>query len=97
MEVAYSMLKGALSSFANAYAKEVATEGITVNVIAPGAVKTQMNDGWSSESIKRVNDEIPVSRWATPRDISFMVGNLLDSRAGYVTGQTIYVDGGWLK
>ncbi|KAF0424820.1 elongation factor P 5-aminopentanone reductase [Pediococcus acidilactici] len=97
MEVPYSMLKGAMSSFANAYAKEVASLGITVNVIAPGAVQTQMNANFAETEIEAISEEIPVGRFANPAEVAYLVQMVLAEEAAYLTGQTIYVDGGWQK
>ncbi|KRM63548.1 3-oxoacyl-[acyl-carrier-protein] reductase [Ligilactobacillus agilis DSM 20509] len=97
MEVAYSTVKGALSAFALAYSKEVASLGITVNVVAPGAVDTQMNQVFSKADKDSVSAEIPTGRFAAPTEISYWVSALLAQKAGYLTGQTIYVSGGWLK
>lgn len=97
MEVVYSSLKGALSAFANAYAKEVASLGITVNVLAPGAVNTAMIADFTSEELANVKEQIPVGRLAQPEDISFWVDTLLNKNSVYMTGETIYVTGGWLR
>ena len=96
LEAVYSTTKGGLSAFASAYAKEVATAGLTVNVVAPGAVATPMTADFSTNELTQLKAEIPVSRIAEPRDISYWVQNIVDERADYLTGQTIYVDGGWL-
>lgn len=96
METIYSATKGGLSSFAQGYGREVASSHLTVNVVAPGAVATQMNAIFSKETLEQVKDEIPAGRLAEPEDISFWVKNLLAPQADYLTGQTIYVDGGWL-
>ena len=96
MEVMYSSLKGAISSFANAYAKEVASLDITVNVIAPGAVQTKMTSFLNDDEKNELTDEIPLNKMAQPQDISFWVDTLLNKQSRYLTGETIYVDGGWL-
>lgn len=97
MEVAYSTAKGALSAFARAYSKEVASLGITVNVIAPGAVDTKMNSLFSNDQKAEIDEQIPMGRFAAPDEISYWVKAVLDEHAKYLTGQTIYVTGGWLK
>lgn len=97
MEVDYSTIKGAQSAFVNAYAKEIGTLGITVNVIAPGAVNTQMNRIFSTDEHQKIAADIPVGRFAKPDEIAYWVVQLTNEQAGYMTGQTIYVDGGWLK
>ena len=96
LESVYSATKGGLSRFAQAYAREVASNNLTVNVIAPGAVKTKMNAFFSEDTIQEVKDEIPVGRWANGSDISYWIKVLLNERSSYLTGQTIYVTGGWL-
>ncbi|WP_311407992.1 elongation factor P 5-aminopentanone reductase [Liquorilactobacillus uvarum] len=97
MEVGYSTIKGALSSFAAAYSKEIGSLGITINVIAPGAVNTQMNSLFSEKEKNQVDEAIPLGRFAATTEISYWVQALLDERASYLTGETIYVTGGWLK
>lgn len=97
MEVVYSTVKGAMSSFADAYAKEVASLGISVNVVAPGAVNTKMNTKeFSSEDLASVKDEIPADRLANPDEIADLVSYLVNIKSNYLTGQTIYFAGGWL-
>lgn len=96
MEVAYSTVKGAQSAFVKAYAQEVASLGITVNVVAPGAVSTKMNTQmFDQSSLAKVRAEIPAARFATPQDISYYVTMLAAEDAAYLTGQTLYVSGGW--
>lgn len=97
MEVVYSTVKGAMSSFADAYAKEVASLGLSVNVVAPGAVNTKMNtQEFSSEDLESVKDEIPADRLANPDEIADLVSYLVNIKSNYLTGQTIYFAGGWL-
>lgn len=96
LETVYSATKGGLTRFAQAYAREVASNNLTVNVIAPGAVETKMNAIFSEDTIQEVQDEIPMGRWAKANDISYWVTALLNKRSSYLTGQTIYVTGGWL-
>ncbi|WP_179394341.1 elongation factor P 5-aminopentanone reductase [Lacticaseibacillus absianus] len=97
MEVAYSTVKGGQSAFVHAYAKEVASLGITVNVIAPGAVATKMNAMFDPATLAAVQADIPAGRFAEPADIGYYVRMLLDPAAAYLTGQTLYVTGGWLQ
>lgn len=97
MEVPYSAVKGAINTFVRAYSQEVASLGITVNAIAPGAVLTQMNAKmFSAETLSQLKDEIPVGNLASPAEISYWVKVLVDEKARYMTGQTLYVTGGWL-
>lgn len=96
MEVAYSTMKGAQSAFAKAYAQEVASLGITINVIAPGAVDTPMNNIFSAAEKAAIDEEIPMGYFAHPDEITYFVTTLLAKKASYLTGQTLYVTGGWL-
>lgn len=93
-EAAYSASKAALIGFTKALAKEVAPSGITVNAIAPGAVDTDMMKCFSSEEVRQICSDIPLGRMATPDEIASAVVFLL--RHGYVTGQTLTVDGGFV-
>ncbi|KRM20657.1 elongation factor P 5-aminopentanone reductase [Latilactobacillus graminis] len=97
MEVPYSTVKGAQSAFVNAYAQEVASLGITINVVAPGAVATKMNNQFTLAERAAVAAEIPVGAFATPTQIAYWVLSLMAPAADYMTGQTLYVNGGWLK
>lgn len=96
LEAVYSATKAGLSRFCQAYAREVASTNLTVNVIAPGAVDTKMNAIFSAETLQDLKSEIPTGRLATGKDIAFWVKNILQPESRYFTGQTIYVDGGWL-
>nr|WP_241865059.1 SDR family NAD(P)-dependent oxidoreductase [Lacticaseibacillus kribbianus] len=97
MEVAYSAVKGGQSAFVHAYAKEVASLGITANVVAPGAVATKMNRQFDAATLAAVQADIPAGRFAQPGDVCYFVRTLLDPAAAYLTGQTLYVTGGWLQ
>ena len=55
-----------------------------------------MNSIFSEDTIEEVQEEIPVGRWADGKDISYWIKVLLNERSSYLTGQTIYVTGGWL-
>ena len=97
MEVGYSTVKGALSAFVAAYSQEVASLGITANVVAPGAVSTKMNLTFTPQERQEISSQIPAGYFATPSEISYWICSMLDQQASYLTGQTIYVTGGWLK
>ncbi|MQS51887.1 elongation factor P 5-aminopentanone reductase [Companilactobacillus mishanensis] len=96
MEVVYSTVKGAMTSFADAYSKEVASLGISVNVVAPGAVDTKMNNEFSTQDLEAVREEIPANRLANSSEIAELVSYLVCMKSNYLTGQTIYFAGGWL-
>lgn len=95
MEVLYSTLKGAQHAFVKAYAQESASMGITVNAIAPGAVRTHMNYHWTEEETRQLLSEIPANRMAEADEIAAVVHFLLGEHARYITGTIIPVTGGW--
>ena len=97
METVYSAVKGAQEAFAKAYAKEVATLGITVNVVAPGAVQTKMNDNWDTQELTRLKSEIPLGRLADPKEVAEACKYLFSKEASYTTGIVLPVTGGWLE
>lgn len=97
MEVIYSTTKGAQLAFVKAYSKEVASLGITVNAILPGAIETKMNSDFSELEISGLKEDIPVGRMGSISEISFWVHQLLETRSAYLTGQSIVVSGGWLR
>jgi len=95
METIYSALKGAQVSFVKSYAKEVATLGITANVVAPGAVDTKMNENWTASELADLKDKIPLQRLAEVSEIATVVDFLISEKTSYLTGSVITVAGGW--
>lgn len=96
LEVMYSTVKGAQLAFVKAYSKEVASMGITVNAVSPGAIDTKMNHFLSSEERNYLSSSIPLGRMGTVEEAGIWVKHLLSKGSGYVTGQSIIVSGGWL-
>ncbi|WP_027093585.1 elongation factor P 5-aminopentanone reductase [Cohnella thermotolerans] len=94
-EVAYSAAKGGLNSFTKALAREMASAGVTVNAVAPGAVDTDMLSGFTKEEREALLAEIPLGRFASPEEVAELVAFLASERAGYITGQVIGLTGGW--
>ena len=93
----YSAAKAALIGMTRTWSLELAGDGITVNVVAPGPVATELFDnGHPPGSVKRqrVIDSVPVKRVGTPDDIARVVAFLLADDSGYITGQTLFVCGG---
>lgn len=91
-EVAYSACKAGVSGLTKALAKELAPSGITVNCVAPGAVKTAMMNRFSETEIAALCEEIPLGRLAFPEEIAEAVAFLADAK--YITGQILGVNGG---
>ncbi|WP_046174996.1 elongation factor P 5-aminopentanone reductase [Domibacillus indicus] len=94
-ESVYSAVKGAQIAFAKALAKELGPSGVRVNTIAPGAVDTSMNAGFLEEERQEMADNIPLGRFALPDEIAAAVLFLTSDEAGYITGHTLSVNGGW--
>ena len=94
----YTASKGAVGQLTKALAVEWASHGILVNAIAPGYVDTDLNKSLVADPIfdKWVKDRCPLGRWGTPADIAWPIAFLASPAAGFITGQTVYVDGGWL-
>jgi len=96
---AYTASKGAVGQLTKALAVDWAEHGILVNAVAPGYVDTELNkaliedeafDAW-------VKKRCPLGRWGTPEDIAWPVVFLASPASDFITGQVIYVDGGWLS
>ncbi len=94
----YSASKGGVIGMTEALAGEWAPLGINVNAIAPGAIDTPMVSASqiSEEEMKEMLASIPLKRIGKPEEVSAAVVFLASEEASYVTGATIYVDGGWL-
>ena len=90
----YAASKAGLIGMTKSIAKEVASRGITANCIAPGWIKTSMTDILTEEVKNQFLSQIPVGRIGTANDIANTVIFLASEEAGYITGQTITVDGG---
>ncbi len=94
--VSYSMSKGGLGNLTRTLALEYARDGIRVNSVAPGATLTRINSVWAEDPEKKaaVEKNIPLGWAAEPEEIAPSVVFLASEEAGYVTGITMYVDGG---
>lgn len=93
----YAASKGGMIAMGKSIAEEVASRGITVNAIAPGFIKTAMTDALSDEAKERLASRIPMVRLGTPEDVAAAAAFLASDEAGYITGQTINVNGGMLR
>lgn len=96
--IAYCAAKGAIVQLTKALANEWAQYGICVNAIGPGYYMTEMTGPLLKDPavVQKYEEKIPMGRLGTPEDLASTVVFLASDHSGYVTGQIVYVDGGWL-
>lgn len=92
----YVASKAGLEGFTRSLAMEVASRGVTVNAVAPGFIATDMTDALSQEQTDAMLSRIPLGRMGEAEEIAATVSFLCSDRAGYITGQTLQVNGGLL-
>ena len=90
----YAATKAGIIGFSKALAREVASRSITVNVVAPGLIDTDMTRKISSDAQANWTSAIPLGRLGTPQDVAAAVCFLASDAAGYITGQVLAVNGG---
>ncbi len=90
----YAASKAGLIGMSKSLAQEVASRNITVNCVAPGFISTAMTDALNDEQKAAINGRIPAGKMGSADDIAAAVLYLASNEAGYVTGQTIHVNGG---
>jgi 3-oxoacyl-(acyl-carrier-protein) reductase len=90
----YAATKGAVISFTETLAREFARKNITVNAIAPGFIETDMTKDISEAALMQVKAQTPIGRLGKPEEIADAVVFLASPRSGYITGQTLGVNGG---
>jgi 3-oxoacyl-[acyl-carrier protein] reductase len=90
----YAASKGGLIAFTKSLARELGSRNITVNAVAPGFITTEMTEQLSPELKESILSRIALQRFGTPQDVAEVVAFLSSSRADYITGQVINIDGG---
>lgn len=97
MRTSYSAAKAGLIGFTRTCALELAPNGITVNVVAPGPIATELylrNNPSDEKALKAVSSRIPMQRLGRPQEVAAAISFFLSDAASYVTGQVLYVCGG---
>lgn len=92
----YGPSKAAMDGLTKTFARELAPYGITVNGVAPHAIETDMSAEWSPERRAAIIDAIPLKRLGQPQDVAACVRFLVSEGAGFITGEIIDVNGGFL-
>jgi 3-oxoacyl-[acyl-carrier protein] reductase len=90
----YAASKAGLVGFARSLARELGSRSITVNVVSPGPVATDMTAALGEDRLKELTDAVPLNRMASPEEIAGVVAFLAGPDGGYITGAVIPVDGG---
>lgn len=90
----YAASKAGIIGFSKSLAKELGSRGVTVNVVAPGYVETDMTDALPESAREAMLNATPLGRGATPDDVAAAVLFLASDQGGYVTGHVLHVDGG---
>ena len=90
----YAAAKAGLVGMSKALAQEVASRGVTVNIVAPGFIQTPMTDALGEAQRAKLGQAIPLGRLGQPADVAAAVAYLASDEAGWVTGATLHVNGG---
>ena len=90
----YAAAKAGMIGFSKSLAREVGSRGITVNVVAPGFIVTDMTNALNEQARATLLDQVPLGRLGSPEDVAHAVAFLASPEAGYVTGETLHVNGG---
>ncbi|MDT8397934.1 MAG: 3-oxoacyl-ACP reductase FabG [Pseudomonadales bacterium] len=90
----YAASKSGIEGFSRALALEIGSRGITVNTVAPGFIDTDMTRSLPEEQMQALLAKIPLARYGKPEEVAAVVGFLASRQAGYITGETIHVNGG---
>jgi len=90
----YSAAKAGVIGFSKSLAREIGSRNITVNVVAPGFIDTDMTRQLPEDQRAALEQQIPLSRLGSVEDIAYAVAFLASAEAGYITGETLHVNGG---
>jgi len=90
----YAAAKAGLIGFTKSLAREVASRGVTVNAVAPGFIETDMTGKLDNDQKDGIMSQVPMARLGSPNEIAAAVAFLASVDAGYITGETLHVNGG---
>jgi 3-oxoacyl-[acyl-carrier protein] reductase len=90
----YAASKAGMIGMSKSLAREVASRGITVNCIAPGFISTPMTDALNEKQVATIREAIPAQKFGSPADVAAACVYLASAESGYMTGQTLHVNGG---
>jgi 3-oxoacyl-[acyl-carrier protein] reductase len=90
----YAAAKAGMIGFTKSLAREIASRNITVNAVAPGFIETDMTRALDAAQVQALRDQIPLARLGTSADVAAAVAFLASDLAGYITGETLNVNGG---
>ena len=90
----YVASKTGVIGMTKVWARELGKDGIRVNAIAPGFIKTKMTDQMPEKVIRMMSDKVPLKRWGKPEDVANAYTFLASDQASYITGSVLNVDGG---
>jgi 3-oxoacyl-[acyl-carrier protein] reductase len=90
----YAAAKAGLIGFNRSLAQELATRGITANIVAPGYIATDMTEALTEDQKTKILSRIPMQAIGQPQDIANAVAFLASDAAAYITGETLHVNGG---
>jgi 3-oxoacyl-[acyl-carrier protein] reductase len=93
-QVNYAAAKAGLAGFTRALARELASRNITVNTVAPGFIDTDMTATLSADQRSALLQSVPLGRFGEVQEVAALVTFLASSQAGYITGQTLHINGG---
>lgn len=93
-QVNYAAAKAGLAGFTRALARELASRSITVNTVAPGFIDTDMTAALTAEQRTALLQSVPLGRFGSADEVATLVAYLASPQAGYITGQTLHINGG---
>ena len=90
----YAAAKAGMIGFTKSLAREIASRNVTVNVVAPGFIDTDMTRALDEKQVQTLREQIPIARLGTSADVAAAVAFLASDLGGYITGETLNVNGG---